>query len=177
MGQAKPNALTTGDGQGAYQNKIRAGFHAHSTASAAEIESALDFISPDMDRQSWVTVGMAIQSELGDGGLSLFDSWSAGGQTYKESDTRSAWRSFKPAGKTTISTLFHLAKEQGYKSSGTGYTPRPAEVARKGQQSHDKAMAFWSKGKFRHGAPIHHQQGPGARRLTGIWWHVSGPNV
>lgn len=34
-----------------------------------EIESALSYISPDMERGEWAKIGMAIKSELGDGGL------------------------------------------------------------------------------------------------------------
>jgi putative DNA primase/helicase len=63
-------------------------------ATLADIESALASIPAD-DRDVWIKVGMAIQSELGDAGFSLFDYWSQSADSYRERDTRDVWRSFK----------------------------------------------------------------------------------
>lgn len=84
-----------------------------------EIEAALSFISPDLPRSEWIQVGMALRHELDDSGFSLFDDWSSGGEKYDVRDTRDAWRSFKPSGNgsgtVTIGTLFHMAKEGGFR--------------------------------------------------------------
>ena len=69
---------------------------------------------PAEDRDTWVQVGMAIKSELGDGGFDLWDAWSQRSDRYKAADARAVWRSVKPTGGITIATLYYLAKEYGW---------------------------------------------------------------
>lgn len=80
--------------------------------TVSQIDAALRFIPAD-DRQTWITVGMAVKAELGDNGFAVWDYWSQTGSTYNERDARAVWRSFKNGG-TRIGTLFHLAKQHGY---------------------------------------------------------------
>jgi len=47
------------------------------------IESALGFIDPQ-DREIWVSVGQAIQDELGEDGFFLWNEWSRGADNYCE---------------------------------------------------------------------------------------------
>ena len=77
------------------------------------LRAALYSIPAD-DRDTWVQVGMAIKSELGDGGFTLWDSWSRQSDRYKAADARAVWRSVKPTGGITIATLYHMAKENGW---------------------------------------------------------------
>ena len=43
------------------------------------VRTALAYIPPNLPRDEWARVGMAIKSEFSDGaGLDLFDKWSAG---------------------------------------------------------------------------------------------------
>jgi len=125
-------------------------------SNITDIEAALQFISPDIPRDDWVRVAMALQSELDESGYDLFNDWSSGGQSYKESDTKSTWKSFDSSGAVTIATMFKMAQEGGYKrkSNGTGYRPAPrpvkpavdpAEAAKKAQAAIDKAQALWDK--------------------------------
>ena len=58
---------------------------------------------------------MALKSELGEAGFELFDAWSQGGETYNAKATRDTWRSVKAGGAVGIGTLFHLAKQHGFK--------------------------------------------------------------
>lgn len=81
--------------------------------SADDIDSALRFIPAD-DRETWVKVGMAIKAEMGDSGYRLWDYWSQGASSYQERAAQLVWRSFK-SGRTTIASLFYLAKENGYR--------------------------------------------------------------
>lgn len=46
------------------------------------IADALSHISADCSRERWARIGMALKSELGDAGFSLFDSWSRSGDDY-----------------------------------------------------------------------------------------------
>ena len=77
---------------------------------------ALASIPPDVDRDTWARLGMAIKSELPDTvGFDLWNDWSARGATYNERNARDTWRSIKASGKTSIGTLFGVAKDHGYK--------------------------------------------------------------
>ena len=69
---------------------------------------------PADDRDTWVQVGMAIKSELGDAGFALWDAWSQRSKRYKAADARAVWRSVKPNGGITVATLYYLAKEHGW---------------------------------------------------------------
>lgn len=93
-------------------------------ATQDEVYEALQYITPDCGYQEWLNIGMAIQSEFGDAGYSLWDNWSRGGSKYPkkgEPNTRTKWRSFKNTG-IGIGTLFFYAQEAGY------IAPRPPEL-------------------------------------------------
>lgn len=77
------------------------------------IKAALAFIPPH-DRDTWVMVGMALQSELGQDGFNVWDEWAAAADNHNERDSLVVWRSFKP-GKTGIGSFFHEAKAHGWK--------------------------------------------------------------
>lgn len=95
-----------------------------------EIESALSFISPNIAREEWARVAMALKSELGDLGSGLFHGWSAGSDSYKHAEAESTWRSVKGSGGITIATLFAMAKDAGYVPS----VREPSEEDRKRQK-------------------------------------------
>jgi len=78
-----------------------------------DIYPALQCIPAD-DRKTWIQAGMAIKSELGDAGFSLWDDWSRTADNYEERAARDVWRSFK-AGKINVGTLFYLAKSNGWR--------------------------------------------------------------
>ncbi len=90
-----------------------------------EVSEALQYIDPSIPREEWARVGMALKAELGDGGFDLFNEWSKDGGNYNEADTRSTWRSIKAGGGVTIKTLFRMARDAGYRSSGN---PSPRMV-------------------------------------------------
>lgn len=77
------------------------------------IRAALSCISTD-DRDLWVRIGMALKSELGDEGFSLFEKWSERGATFATQSVKTAWKSFKPGGAVTIATLVAEAKQRGF---------------------------------------------------------------
>jgi len=78
----------------------------------ARIESALSFI-PSEDRDTWVTMAMAVKSELGESGFDMWDAWSATSDKYNPHAARSVWRSCRGSG-VTIGTLFHEARGYGW---------------------------------------------------------------
>lgn len=83
-----------------------------------EIMQALERVLPD-DRQTWLDVGMAIQSEApGLEGFNLWRIWSelndcAG--KFDEKDIERVWKSFGRRAGTNIETLFGMAYKTGWK--------------------------------------------------------------
>ena len=94
------------------------------------LRAALYSISPE-DRDTWVEIGMAIKSEMGDGGFALWDGWSRQSDRYKAADARAVWRSIKQRnGGITIGTLYHTAKENGWQGEAPVKTAPSAEEKR-----------------------------------------------
>ena len=94
------------------------------------LHAALYSIPAD-DRDTWVQVGMAIKSELGDGGFDLWDSWSRQSDRYKAADARAVWRSIKGRyNGVSIGSLYHLAKEYGWAGEAPVKTVPSAEEKR-----------------------------------------------
>lgn len=78
------------------------------------LSEALTYIDA-FDRETWVRVGMAIKSELGDRGFAYWDMWSSScSDKYDAKDSARRWRGFKPDGSCNISTVYWLAREGGY---------------------------------------------------------------
>ena len=93
------------------------GTWAHDEVKDAEVESALMTIDPDLDRDSWVQVGMALHSFDPDA-IDLFDKWSSKGSKYIGTDVGPVWDSFDASEDgITIATLFKHARDAGW----TGY--------------------------------------------------------
>ncbi len=81
---------------------------------------------PADDRETWVTIGMAVKSELGNDGFDLWDAWSRSSDRYEENSARSVWRSIKPQGGVTVRTLYKAAREFGWQGDGSVAPIRPA---------------------------------------------------
>jgi len=86
--------------------------------------SALNAIDPGVGYDDWYQIGMALQAALGPDGFDAWDAWSARSDKYPGSrELVSHWKSFKP-GRVGIGTLFHHAKQAGWKSP-RGWKPKP----------------------------------------------------
>lgn len=82
----------------------------------ARIEAALSFI-PSESYDTWYKVGMALYSTLGDAGFGLWNYWSSKSSKYDGVEAcQKKWDSFGKRGvEVTAGTIFHLAKERGWK--------------------------------------------------------------
>ena len=100
-----------------------------------KIRDALAYISPDLSRDEWAKVGMAIKDGLNGDGFDLFDEWSHGGKTYNQNDTRDTWKSIKSNGGITVGTLFYLAGQHGWKPHDD---PVPLEIDAERQRRDQK---------------------------------------
>jgi len=93
-----------------------------STADWEEIRSALAYISPDVSREEWVKVGMALHhlgTETGQEtyAAQLWDQWSQESGKYPGSrDMATQWRSFRSdkSTKVRIGSLYRMASENGW---------------------------------------------------------------
>lgn len=91
-------------------------------ASWSEIRDALEHISPDVSREEWISIGMALHwasSETNsDEGLLVWDEWSSQSDTKYpgEREIYAQWRSFNSskANQIKLGTLFHLARRHGW---------------------------------------------------------------
>lgn len=99
------------------------------------IRQALACISPAVDRETWVRLGMAVKAEMGAEGFDLWNEWSSQAEGYSLADARHTWRSIKAGGRVTVGTLFGIAKEHGFRfpdDAGQAMSPEAlAELERK----------------------------------------------
>lgn len=92
-------------------------------------EQALQFISP-VERDLWVAMGMALQSEFGDAARDLWMDWSRQADSFRETDARAVWRSFRGTG-VSIASLYHEARQNGWRDQGyQAPTPEQREALR-----------------------------------------------
>lgn len=76
---------------------------------------ALNAISPDCDRDTWVRIAIAAKSA--DITLPEFDAWSSRGRSYRKKDVEYVWKSINDnsGNSITVSTLYKLALDSGWK--------------------------------------------------------------
>jgi len=85
------------------------------------MEELLGKLDPDMGRDEWIRVGMALHHECGgdDTGFELWDEWSAGGGTYPSTEAlRAQWESFtrrdgSGRAPVTMASVMKMAKATG----------------------------------------------------------------
>ena len=110
---------------------------------------ALYAIPPVLPREEWVRAGMAAQAA----GLDFddFNNWSASAPSYKATDCRDTWRSFKPGKGINAATLFKMGSDHGWRNGhdkpqkGAGQALRKApETPRKPAPGNGPAEV-WSR--------------------------------
>lgn len=112
-----------------------------------QIARCLAVLDPSMGYDAWLRIGMALHYVLGDDGLEVWDSWSAGGANYKGiEDLRTHWVSFgKPNGDPiTGRYLVKLANENGagIDLRGPASLDEFEDVSTPGDDDADKALRF-----------------------------------
>ena len=66
------------------------------------------------DTALWVKCGMALKSEFGEEGFSLWDEWSATAANYDAKACKTRWKSIRAGGRVGIGSLIHEAKRHGF---------------------------------------------------------------
>lgn len=92
-----------------------------------EAERMLGYITPDLARDEWVQIGMALRDEFGDLACNLWHDWSGRSNKYNVRDCQAAWRSFGGTG-VTIGTLIHFARQSGYQEATPAFADRGFDV-------------------------------------------------
>ena len=88
-----------------------------------QVQDALRYILAE-DRHTWIRVGSALKTFFGDDGFDVWDSWSATAGNYEGRTMASQWKSIK-AGKVSVGTIYHMAKQGGWLNNGQAPTHRP----------------------------------------------------
>jgi len=99
----------------------------------ARAHSALDAISSDCDRETWVRILAAAKAAGLD--FEAVHDWSAGATNYKgRKDVLSVWLGLKESGGITAGTLFHIAKSEGWREDDLHQwqeKPKPTKASQK----------------------------------------------
>lgn len=83
--------------------------------SHGDIADMLAHISPDVDYDTWIRIGMAVHHGTGGSGFSVWDDWSGRGEKYDAKNMDSHWHSFgRSANPVTLGTLIHHAEQGGW---------------------------------------------------------------
>ena len=112
----------------------------------ARAMDALSYIPADLPREDWVKAAMAAKAA----GVSFddFDLWSSTASSYKATDARDTWKSFKGNG-IGPGTLFMMAKEHGWTDIRRS-APRPEAAHRPQEQrapggESSAALSVWNR--------------------------------
>ena len=85
----------------------------------ARVQSMLDGIDPDVDRQTWRQVCWAVLATGWVGAEGLIREWSERGEKFAETDFTKVVASFDPTGGTGFGTLVHIARQHGWQDPRT----------------------------------------------------------
>ncbi len=111
--KAVPEWLIKKLGQGKALAKPPANITLLSANEVKRIRHAIGYIPTD-DRETWLQVGMALNStESGDQAYGLWNEWAGQSDKFDLADQKRVWGSFKPGG-VTLGSLFALAKRHGW---------------------------------------------------------------
>lgn len=91
------------------------------------IQDALQCIDAS-DRDRWLRMGMAIKSELGEGGFELWERWSQQADSFNPRDAQDVWKSIRAGGKVTIGTLIYEARASGWRDDQAFQKPTQEEL-------------------------------------------------
>lgn len=111
--------------------------NAMQTIDCSRVVEALHSIDPGVDRETWVRALTAFKAA--GGAETDARAWSESGSTYDARAFSDTWRSIKANGGIGPGTLFHMAKEYGWRDNGN--RPNPAELERQRQAREAKAAS------------------------------------
>lgn len=131
-------------------------------AAMERAADALEYIDAH-DRENWLRMGMALKSEFNDAGFSIWDDWSRSAENYSQNDAMIVWRGIKSGGGVGIGSLFHLARENGWRDdvTYTAATMTPEQI----EQRRQARMQATAQAE----AEIQQEQAQAAKWAATIW--------
>jgi len=139
----------------------------HDNLTRETIEAALFSIDPDLPRDKWARIGMALKSELGDGAFNLFDAWSkTASRGYDAKECAATWKSIRQGGGVNIGTLIWEAQQNGFQLGDDRPTLDADAIAKRRaeREAEERAAA----------ALLRKQQGEAAK-LANLTWEAAKP--
>lgn len=138
----------------------------HDDLTVETIEAALFSIDANQPRDKWARIGMALKSELGEAGFSLFEAWSKTGDDFDAKECAATWKSIRAGGGVNIGTLIYEAQQNGFKLNDDRPTLDHAAVERRrAEREADRKAAE---------AALRKLQGEAAK-LANITWDAATP--
>lgn len=107
-----------------------------STTDLDRARDYLDTTSPDLCREDWVRVLMALKNTFGDSGEILARGWSAGSDKFNPRDFRDTWQSLSYDGSVSLGTIAHYS----------GHTPSPS-VTKPKRDTQKQGRDWWEQGR------------------------------
>lgn len=104
--------------------------------------NALDHIPPEIERNTWVQIAMALKSDGFD--FDIFNTWSSTASNYSSKDALTVWKSLNASG-VSIGTLFHIAKQYGYIPTRRSKDERNAHSVLKAQRQQKQSDVIRKK--------------------------------
>jgi phage/plasmid primase-like uncharacterized protein len=131
-------------------------------AAMERAKDALGYIDAS-DRDTWWRMAMALKSEFGEAGFAIWDDWSQTADNYNQHDAMTVWRGIKSGGGVGIGSLFHEAKETGWRDdvTYTAETMTPEQVEERRQARLKKTAEAEEQ--------VRHEQAQAARWTAEIW--------
>ena len=134
------------------------------TGELERIRKALQFI-PARDRDTWVRMGMAVKSALGEAGFDVWEGWSSQDESFDPKAARVVWRSLLHHGKVTAGTLFHEARKHGWCDDGKRQKPTPEALGERRRIAAERAA--------KEQASIERGRAEAAKKAAAIWSNAS----
>lgn len=121
--------------------------------STERIRDALQYV-PAHDRETWLKMGMAVKSELGDDGFPVWEIWSQQAESFDPKAALDVWKGIRPDGGIKAGTLFHEAKANGWRDDGTHPKPTPEELAEQKRLNAERAAQSEADERAKHETAI-----------------------
>ncbi len=113
------------------------------------IRSALQCI-PATNRELWLIILMAIKNEFGDAGREIAENWSQTEPAFNVQAFQDVWRSIKPGGGVSVGSLFHHAREHGWRDDQPHVKPTAEQVEQRQREAANRADTEQAKRQRRH---------------------------
>ncbi|WP_246265288.1 PriCT-2 domain-containing protein [Aromatoleum diolicum] len=124
------------------------------------VASALSFLDAS-DRDTWVCMSFATKDALGEAGRDVWMEWARSAENFDERGADATWRSAKVGGQVRAASLFHAARQAGWRDDSRRVAIDPAEAERRGAERAERDA--------RAAAEVKAERKEAAARAVAIW--------